>query len=280
MQMEKIPPEKIPPEKITPEKISSAKILFGRVAHKRLFPKVNSFWYRVFYLVLPLSALDSLPVARNRSAVVSFYDRDHGPRNGDGLQDWARKLLADHGVRAADGEIILISMPRIFGYVFNPVSFWVCCDRAGRPRAVLCEVDNTFGEHHIYICAHHNHRPIQPGDILQGQKIFHVSPMLQRQGFYRFRFDTGRFDTEGDPLGIWIDFYPDDQGKQLTTSLTGNLVDMTPAVLRRAFWRHPLLTLKVISAIHWQAVKLLLKGVKYITKPQQKKQTVSTTKNF
>ena len=257
------------------ERVETAKILFGRVAHKRLFPKVNSFWYRVFYVALPLSIIDSLPLSRNRRAIVSFYDRDHGPRNGNGLQSWARKLLADHGVTAADGEIVLICMPRIFGYVFNPVSFWICCDRLGQPRAVLCEVDNTFGEHHIYLCAHQNHRPIQSDDVLEGEKIFHVSPMLQRQGSYRFRFDTG-----GDQCGIWIDFYPDDQRKQLTTSLTGNWVEMTPRILRRAFWRHPLLTLKVISAIHWQALRLLLKGVKYITKPPQKKQTVSTTKNF
>ncbi len=252
-----------------------AKILFGRVAHKRLFPKVNSFWYRVFYLVLPLSKIDALPLARNRRAILSFYDCDHGPRDGNRLQDWARKLLADHQLVAADGEIILICMPRIFGYVFNPVSFWICCDRMNQPRAVLCEVDNTFGEHHIYICAHQNHRPIQSGDVLEGQKIFHVSPMLERQGSYQFRFDI-----RDDQFGVWIDFYPDDQRRQLITSLAGNWVEMTPPVLRRAFWRHPLLTLKVTAAIHWQALKLLLKGVAYITKPPQKKQTVSTTKNF
>ena len=155
----------------------------------------------------------------------------------------------------ADGEIVLISMPRVFGYVFNPVSFWLCFDRQKQLRAVLCEVDNTFGETHVYVCARRDCRPIGRGDVLRGDKVFHVSPMLERRGHYTFRFDVN-----DNVFGVWIDFYPDGLRKQLITSLTGRLrkVD-TPrhqrALRRRVSLRFPLLTFKVTAAIHWQAPK-------------------------
>lgn len=250
-------------------------LFFGKVMHGRLFPKRNSFTYGIYYLAMPLSKLNDLPVAYNRFGALSFYDRDHGDCDGGDLESWARGILADYNLGVADGEIKLVCMPRVFGYVFNPVSFWLCHDQQGAVRAVLCEVHNTFGERHTYICAHDDHRAIGHEDILTGEKVFHVSPMLEREGHYAFRFDLRE-----QKFALWIDFYDGTGAKQLMTSLIGRFEDMDAARLRRAFWGYPLVTFKAIVLIHWQALKLLSKGIKYISRPLQKPERVSSTGNL
>jgi len=243
--------------------------------HGRLFPKRNNFTYGIYYLAIPLSQINALPIAHNRFAPLSFYDRDHGHCDGRDLEEWARTILADHGIKEADGDITLVCMARVFGYVFNPVSFWLCHDKQGGLRAVLCEVHNTFGEKHTYICAHDDHRPITASDVLTGEKAFHVSPLLKREGHYEFRFDV-----RDERLVISIDFFDAQGKKQLVTSLAGTLKSMNTATLRKAFWRYPLVTFKAIILIHWQALKLLSKGMKYISRPPQKPQCTSTTRNL
>ena len=243
--------------------------------HGRLFPKRNNFTYGIYYLSIPLSQINVLPIAYNRFAPLSFYNRDHGECDGSNLEEWARSILAKYSIDVASGEITLMCMPRVFGYVFNPVSFWLCRDHAGDLRAVLCEVHNTFGERHTYLCAHDNHRPITPNDTLKGKKIFHVSPMLAREGHYKFRFDA-----QNDKFGVWIDFFDENNQKQLITSLTGKTIPMNTESLHRAFWAYPLLTLKAIALIHWQAAKLFAKGIKYISRPEQKSDKTSATGNL
>ena len=250
-------------------------LFFGKVMHARLFPKKNAFTYGIYYLVFPLSGLKKLPIAYNRFAPLSFYDRDHGHCDGSALEDWARNILADYRFRDINGEITLICMPRVLGYVFNPVSFWLCHDKAGDLRAVLCEVHNTFGERHTYLCAHEDHKPIASEDILRGKKVFHVSPLLKREGYYTFRFDVS-----DNRFRVWIDFFDGAGEKQLVTSLTGNLEPMNHENIRKAFLGYPLVTLKAIFLIHWQALKLLVKGIKYISKPGQKQEQVSVTDNL
>ena len=249
-----------------------AQLLFSQVMHSRLFPKRNRFTYGVYYLALPLSQLSSLPIAHNRFSWLSFYDRDHGKCDGSNLQDWAKALFEQYNIHTEEGHITLVCMPRVLGYVFNPVSFWLYRDDNNHLLAVLCEVNNTFGERHTYICAHENGQAIGSGDLLRGKKVFHVSPMLKREGHYHFRFNI----TEKE-FGIWIDFINDDEKKQLATSLVGSLQTMNSQSLRRAFWRYPLVTFKVIALIHWQALKLLTKGIKYLTKPKQREERTSGT---
>ena len=168
---------------------------------------------------------------------------------------------------------MLITMPRVLGYVFNPVSFFMCMDEKRQLRAVICEVHNTFGEQHNYICARADHAPIAPDEWLQADKIFHVSPFLPRDGHYKFRFV---FAENG--LGIWIDYYDAKNNKQLLTSLSGKFVALEAASLRKVFWFYPLVTIKVIGLIHWQAVKLISKGIKYIGKPLQLIEKISATR--
>ncbi len=241
----------------------------ANVMHKRLSPKENSFNYGVYYLVLPLPAP---PVS---GFFANFDAKDLGKRDGSDPESWARAILRDYGLNKKTENIILVTMPRILGYLFNPVSFYLCLDKNKGLRAVLCEVHNTFGEQHTYLCANPDHKPISGNIWLEAEKIFHVSPFLERAGDYKFRFDL-----KPNSLGIWIDYYNPKEGKQLITSLIGSFTPLTGQTLRKAFWAHPLVTMKVITLIHWQALKLLMKGVRYITKPEQVEKKVSATRNI
>jgi len=250
-------------------------ILFAKVMHARLFPKKNQFRYGIYYLAVPLSNLKSLPFAINKFGMLGFYERDHGAKDGSDLNLWAHEILKKYNIDKADGYITLVCMPRILGYVFNPVSFWICRDSQGQTRAVICEVRNTFGESHTYLCAHADQSPILETDVMQGDKVFHVSPFLNREGHYTFRFNTrdGQF-------GAWIDFYDADNQKQLITSLIGELKPLTKQSSRAAFWKYPLVTLKTIFLIHWQALKLITKGISYIPKPTQIMEKITSTNDL
>ena len=249
------------------------RLIQGQVMHKRTLPKVNAFSYGIYYLALNLDALNNMPLAYNRFAAMSFYDKDHGARDGSDLKIWAKKILDDFDLHKADGEIVLVCMPRIFGYVFNPVSFWVCYDASGDIRAILSEVHNTFGERHTYICAHDDQRPITDTDIMAADKDFHVSPFLERTGHYRFRFKAS--DRS---FGAWIDYYNNEENKQLITSLLGTFSPMMKKDLRHVFWRYPLVPMKAILLIHWQALKIITKRIPYISKPQQNEKTITITR--
>jgi DUF1365 family protein len=240
-------------------------VIHGEVIHRRLRPVGNRFNYSSFTLALPLSRLAELPqlgIGWNRRGLVSFFDRDHGERDGSALEPWIRRLLAGEGI-AADGEVVLYSFPRMLNYVFNPVSFWVCHDRDSAVRAVLCEVCNTFGEQHNYLLAHPDGRPLRSGETLTARKVFHVSPFCEVKGGYRFRFHFGP--------GRWlarID-YDDAAGEALLeTSISGSASALSRAEVRRLLWRYRWFTLGVVARIHWQAARLWAKRVPYIPKPQ------------
>jgi len=243
---------------------ASPGVIHGTVMHRRLRPTRNQFAYGAFTLALPLSRLAELPalgIALNRRALVSFHERDHGERDGSALEPWIRKLLATEGV-AADGEVVLYAFPRMLGYVFNPVSFWVCHDRENNVRAVLCEVCNTFGEHHNYLLAHPDGRTLRSGETLRARKVFHVSPFCEVKGDYRFRF---HFSPER-----WlarIDYDDDTGNPLLETSVSGAAVPLSRVAVRGLLWRYRWFTLGVLARIHWQAARLWLKHVPYIAKP-------------
>jgi uncharacterized protein len=243
-------------------------LVHGKVMHRRLRPVGNQFMYDAFSLALPLSRIADLPrlgLAYNRHSLVSFFDRDHGARDGSALEPWIRRVLAAEGV-IAEGEIVLYAFPRMAGYVFNPVSFWVCHDRGGAVRAVLCEVCNTFGERHNYLLAHPDGSALVDGESLRARKVFHVSPFCEVKGEYTFRFHFGparwlaRIDYDD---GV------DDAGSTLLeTSISGRAEPISASAVRGLIWRYRWFTLGVIMRIHWQAIRLLIKRVPYISKPQ------------
>jgi DUF1365 family protein len=157
---------------------------------------------------------------------------------------------------------VLQTFPRIFGFVFNPVSFWFCHDRSGALRAVLAEVRNTFGDRHNYLIAHADQRPILAADTLTARKIFHVSPFFPVAGEYRFRFELTPLRRRVE-LDYWLD-----GERVLATALEGRPQPLAAAPLRNALLRQPLLTLAVVWRIHWQAVQLWLKRAVFHSRPQ------------
>jgi uncharacterized protein len=239
-------------------------LFFGEVMHSRLRPRRNRFIHRVFFLSVRVDQIDALrgPLfSVDGWNLFSMHRSDHGARDGSALEPWIRRLLAREGLDRVDGQIWLQTFPRVLGYVFNPVSFWFCHDGDGSLRAVLCQVSNTFGEHHNYLLAHSDQRPILPGERLTAQKVFHVSPFCEIEGRYRFRFDSDR-----GACTVRID-YDDTSGPLLVTAIRGRGEVMTTRRLARAFVRYPWMTLGVILRIHWQALRLWLKGVPFFSKP-------------
>jgi DUF1365 family protein len=234
---------------------------FGEVRHTRLRPVRNAFAYPTCFLLLPMRSLRREAargaLARNRSGAISFWDRDHGDGRDDALA-WLDELLAREGIADADGEAWLHCYPRVLGYAFKPVSFWYCHRADGSLRAVLVEVNNTFGERHCYLLD----TPAW-GREQRAAKVFHVSPFCRVEGGYRFRF---LFTPDRTRTVARID-YDDAEGPLLATSVSGALQPATAALLRRALWRHPLLTLGVIARIHWQALKLWARRLAFFRKP-------------
>jgi len=250
----------------------SAELVGGAVVHRRLRPVEHRFAYRVFFLRLRLSALEAATNAffsLNRFNLASFHYRDHGARDGTHPLIWIRALLAREELHAADGEIWLQCFPRVLGYVFNPVSFWFCHDCGGRLRAILAEVSNTFGEHHGYLLAHPDGRPIEDGEELASRKVFHVSPFFPVAGRYAFRFSSS-----GGLRQAHID-YGDETGPLLLTSVCGRSEPLTAAGLLRAVATRPLMTLGVIARIHWQALRLWMKRVPFFCKPEPPRQDIT-----
>ncbi|MDE2203237.1 MAG: DUF1365 domain-containing protein [Burkholderiaceae bacterium] len=236
-----------------------AQLLVGQVMHRRLRPVVNRFVYPVFAIRVKLSALGRLNgtwFGVDCWRPLSLRTRDYGPRDGSDLLAWIRRTLHDAGVNA-DGEVWLQTFPRIAGWMFNPVSFWYCHDAAGALRAVLAEVNNTFGQHHRYLLCAADGGAIGPHTELTCRKVLHVSPFCQVEGGYRFRFAN-----TGATALVRIDYH-DRDGLLLQTSIGGRLQPFDAAHLRRALLRQPLLALQVVGGIHWQALRLWIKGVPF-----------------
>jgi DUF1365 family protein len=243
----------------------------GAVTHKRLRPREHALRYRIFMLLLDLDELPDLfgrlrLLSRGRFGLMSFDPADHGDRSGARLRPQIEQRLAAAGIETG-GPIRLLCMPRVLGYGFNPLSLFFCHRRDGRLAAILYEVTNTFGERHAYLIACDGRE-----DELVRQtasKRMYVSPFMDMALGYRF---TVRPPGEAVSVAVAVD---DAEGLILSTAFTGDRRPLTDAVLLRAWLGHPLLTLKVIAAIHWEALKLLLKGVGLRVRPTAPRHAVT-----
>jgi DUF1365 family protein len=236
--------------------------------HSRKGPVKNAFRYSVDYVLLdPDRARGPRFFGRNRANLMAMHDVDHGGAPGEGRgAAWAREVLAAHGL--ATDKVLLLAQPRLLGHVFNPVAFWLAYDHVGHLRAVIAEVTNTYGDRHSYLCHREGGVPITREDTITAQKIFHVSPFQPVEGRYDFRFDI-----RPDRIGIWIDYTSATGG--LFTNLIGPRVPLTNSGILASAFRRPFGSRRVLALIHWQALKLWLKKVRFHTRPVPPKEDVS-----
>lgn len=241
--------------------MTPAELIRGETFHGRKGAVANSFRYSVDYVLLDAEASTGPGLfSRNRRNLMAVHDSDHGGAPGAGRGPaWVRDVLALQGLPPA-ARILLLAQPRVLGHVFNPVSFWLCEDGAGGLSAVIAEVTNTYGDRHCYLCHRDDRAPLTREDTVDARKIFHVSPFQPVEGSYCFRFDIG-----AERIGIWIDYTTEKGG--LFTNLIGPRMPLTNAAILGASLRRPFGSRRVLALIHWQALKLALKGVKFRSRP-------------
>lgn len=233
----------------------------GTTYHGRRGAVRNGFRYGVDYvLVDPEATAGPALFSRNRGNLTSLWDTDHGgaPRQGRGVL-WCREILAEHGLPQPE-RITLLTQPRVLGHVFNPVSFWLCWSGEGL-QVVVAEVNNTYGERHSYLCHRDDLAPMQADETVTARKVFYVSPFQPVAGQYAFRFDI-----TATHIGIWID-YSHAEGSLIAT-LTGARKPLTNRAILSACLRRPFGSRRVLGLIHWQALRLWLKGAGFSHPPK------------
>jgi uncharacterized protein len=252
-------------------------IYVGKVTHKRLRPKSHFLRYRMFYMLFDIDEIDRIAQAhrlfsRNRFNVFSFFDGDHGNKSeaGNGalqLRAYVENHLRSAGMTPDGGAIRLMSMPRIFGYVFNPLSVYFCYDRAGDLTALIYEVDNTFGQRHSYVFPLEGTRNGSGPLHQRCVKEFYVSPFMEMGLRYDFTI------TLPDEVALLVVNGSDAEGLIIATVFGGTRREFSDQQLLRLALAYPLLTLKVIAGIHWEALWIWLKGVALKPRPQTPQQT-------
>lgn len=239
----------------------------GRVMHRRLIPFGHRFSYRVVSLWLDIDRIAEATAAcrllgHRRFAPFGFDERDHGPRDGSPLRPWVERQLAARGIDLAGGEIRLLCFPRVLGYVFNPLSIFFCWHADGRLVALIHQVHNTFDQQHCYVLPVDPRRPSGAPVLQQCEKQLYVSPFIGPDATYRFRIKE-----PDERLSVLIrQSVP--EGELLLATLTGDRRPLTDWQLARAFFAHPLMSFKVIGAIHWEALKLWRKGATFHRRPR------------
>jgi uncharacterized protein len=245
---------------------AAAALYFGDVMHARLKPIGHRFSYRVMSLLIDLDRLKAADrqsplFGVNRAALYGFHEADHGARDGSCLRAYAQRCAAEHGIDLAGGRVLLLCYPRLLGFAFNPLSVYFCHRADGEIALMIYEVRNTFGDIHAYVL------PVKPGEISaagvrqQQEKLFFVSPFIEMAMRYHFRVSS-----PGDSVKLRI-LESDHEGPLLAATFSGRRRTLSTAALLRSFFALPLVTLKIVAAIHWEALRLWLKGVRPVPYP-------------
>jgi uncharacterized protein len=240
---------------------AAAALYVGCVMHARLKPIGHRFNYRVMSLLIDLDRLadadrQSPLFCVNRAALYSFHEADHGQRDGSSLRAYAQRCAAEGGVDLTGGRVLLLCYPRLLGYTFNPLSVYFCYRADGELALLIYEVRNTFGDSHPYV------RPVLSGEISdagvrqQQDKLFYVSPFIEMAMRYHFRVLP-----PGERVQLRI-LETDGEGPLLAATFNGSRRALNTKELLRAFLGLPLVTLKIVAAIHWEALRLWLKGAR------------------
>jgi DUF1365 family protein len=246
---------------------AAAALYFGVVMHARLKPMGHRFSYRVMSLLIDLDRLgdadrQSRLFGVNRAALYSFNEADHGMRDGSSLRAYVQRCADGHGIDLAGGRVLLLCYPRLLGYTFNPLSAYFCYRADGELALIIYEVRNTFGDIHAYVL------PVKPGQISdagvrqQQEKLFYVSPFVEMAMRYHFRVSP-----PGDTVKLRI-LETDRGGPLLAATFNGRRRALTSVALLRSFFALPLVTFKIVGAIHWEALRLWLKGARLVPRPE------------
>jgi DUF1365 family protein len=246
---------------------AAAALYVGEVMHARLKPIGHRFSYRVMSLLIDLGRLpeadrQSPLFGVNRAALYSFREADHGARDGSALRAYAQHCAAERGVDLTGGRVLLLCFPRLLGYTFNPLSVYFCYRANGELALLIYEVRNTFGEIHAYVL------PVKASEISaagvrqQQDKLLYVSPFVEMAMRYHFRILP-----PGDCVRLRI-LETDRDGPLLAATFSGRRRALNSKALLAAFFALPLVTLKIMAAIHWEALRLWLKGARLVPRPQ------------
>ena len=257
---------------------AAAALYFGDVMHARLKPIGHRFSYRVMSLLIDLDRLDAADrqsrlFGVNRAALYSFNEADHGERDGSSLRIYAQRRAAESGIDLTGGRVLLLCYPRLLGYTFNPLSAYFCYRADGALALIIYEVRNTFGDIHCYVL------PIRPGEISaagvrqQQDKLFYVSPFVRMAMRYHFRVSPPAANVK---LRI---LETDCEGPLLAATFSGRRRALTTAALLRSLFSLPLVTLKIVAAIHWEALRLWLKGARPVPRPNAAPKSMNTGAN-
>ncbi len=241
----------------------AAALYVGDVMHARLKPIGHRFSYRVMSLLIDLDRLadadrQSPLFGVNRAALYSFHEADHGERDGSSLRAYAHHRAAERGIDLTGGRVLLLCYPRLLGYTFNPLSVYFCYRADGELALLIYEVRNTFGDIHPYVL------PVTPGEISdagvrqQQDKLFYVSPFIEMAMRYHFRVLP-----PGERVQLRI-LETDREGPVLAATFNGSRRMLDTRELLRAFFALPLVTMKIMAAIHWEALRLWLKGARLV----------------
>ncbi len=234
-------------------------IYSGVLMHNRIRPKKHRFSYRVASWLVDLDELGELDknhrwFSRNRFNLFSFYDEDYGDRTKTPLKKQIQQRLHKEGISSPD-KILLLCYPRVFGYVFNPLSVYYCF-HSGYVSAMVYEVSNTFGERHFYVVPQTKTEGAKPVQRHLAVKKMHVSPFFPMECYYQFKT---RIPYQKTYLAICLN---DRKGKLFSAVFSGEKKEISDRQLMQLAFQLPLQTIKVIIAIHWEALRLWLKGIK------------------
>jgi DUF1365 family protein len=238
-------------------------------------PKKHRLTYSVFSFLFDIDELPKLDqqyrfFSHNRFNLFSFWNKDYGPSDQQPLRPYVEGLLSEAGIEMNHGSIRLLCYPRLFGYVFNPLSVYYCYNSADHLKAIIYEVSNTFGERHSYVIDVMS----EGGKTIHQtcDKSFYVSPFMEMNCTYHFSMRP-----PGDSISVMIN-QTDDEGTILKACFTGKEAEISDRQLLSLLARYPLMTLKVMVGIHWEALKLWRKGLKLIARPQAPKKNITYVK--
>lgn len=248
-------------------------LYIGRVSHRRLTPRRHAFSYRAFYLLLDLDHPDQAQTrlfSCNRANLLSFHERDHLQIGTGTLRQRVDALLVQSGVDPAGWRVLILCMPRMLGYVFNPLSVYFCYAPDGALRCLLYEVSNTFGQRHTYVVRVDESDAGGDGIVRQAcPKSFYVSPFMEMDLGYTFRI---REPSDRISIGILAGRA---RRPVITTLFSGFYRPLSDRSILSAAFANPLLTFKVIAAIHWEALRLWLKGMRIVPRASAPRESVS-----